>query len=293
MFKTATMDSHVACINARLNELVADTDSSYHSLLQAARYSLLGGGKRLRPLLTIATTEALGAPADHALDPACAIEMVHAYSLIHDDLPCMDDDDFRRGKPTLHHVYPEGHAVLAGDFLLTYAFEVLAIAPCLSDSQRVQLVATLARAAGGSGMVAGQIMDLEAEDRAIDLESLQNIHRHKTGALLTAPLQFGGIIARVDSVILEQLTLLGGLLGQAFQIVDDILDIVASETKHGKSVSSDVINAKTTYVSLLGLEQSQQKADELLVQSMDIISQLPGNTDTLRALAHQLVHRSS
>ncbi|MDP1834854.1 MAG: polyprenyl synthetase family protein [Chlamydiales bacterium] len=286
------VDERINLINRRLDQLVEETPSPYGVLYSAARYSLLGGGKRLRPLLAVATAEALGADAQTALTPACSLELIHAYSMIHDDLPCMDDDDFRRGKPTLHKLYPEGIAVLAGDFLLTYAFEVITKAPSLTAEQHLQLVSTLAQAAGGHGMVGGQVMDLEAEGKAIDLRALQLIHQCKTGALLSAAFEFGGIVANASDTTMKLLQKLGQQLGLAFQIVDDVLDVTASETKHGKAHSSDVTNVKTTYVSLMGVEASSKKARDLLAQSLELLEQLPGETHVLKALANRLVNRN-
>lgn len=281
----------ISAIEERLSLLVEASESPYSTLFTAARYSLLSGGKRLRPLLTLATAEALGANECAALTPACALEMIHTYSMIHDDLPCMDDDDFRRGKPTLHKLYPEGIAVLAGDYLLTYAFEILAEAPHLSPTQQNQLVLCLARAAGAHGMVGGQLMDVEAEGKAIDLKALQLIHECKTGALLTAAFEFGGIVADASIEMRKILSKLGQHLGLAFQIVDDVLDVVASETKHGKIHSSDIANVKTTYVSLMGIEASRAKAQELYQLSLELLKQLPGNTHLLQALANRLINR--
>lgn len=284
------MELRIALIEKRLDQLIPLPETSYRQLYEAARYSLLGGGKRLRPLIALATAEALGATIEDALDPACALEMVHAYSLIHDDLPCMDDDDYRRGRLTLHRVFPEGHAVLAGDFLLTEAFGVIAAAASLTDSQKTALVFTLSQAAGGSGMVAGQVMDLEAEDSPISLHALQQIHEYKTAALLTAAFEFGGIIARAPSQVLESLRLVGRQIGLAFQVVDDILDVVASETKHGKT-SSDENNGKTTYVSLLGLEESKEFAGRLLRDTLEQLETLPGDPTFVKELCRRLVER--
>ncbi len=281
-----------AIIDTRLNQLVAEIDAPYRILFQAARYALFGGGKRLRPLLTLATTEALGVSSEFSLDPACALELIHTYSLIHDDLPCMDDDDFRRGRPTVHRVYPEGHAVLAGDFLLTYAFEVIANAPGLSAEQRVNLIKTISKASGAQGMVGGQVMDLEAEDKRINLDTLAIIHRCKTGALITAAFEIGGIVANASDQLMKDLVSIGKNLGQAFQIIDDVLDVTASEAKHGK-ISSDVTNSKATYVTLMGIEESEKEAQTLLHKALNLINSLPGDIEVLRSLATRLVDRKS
>lgn len=248
----------------------------YASLFHAARYSLLGGGKRLRPVLALVVAETLGGSLEKALHPACALEMIHAYSLIHDDLPCMDDDDFRRGKPSLHRAYPEGHAVLTGDFLLTYAFEILANAPGISAENKVKLVALLSRQAGGEGMIAGQVMDLEAEGKEIALDQLKLIHAKKTGALITAAIEFGGIVAGATATQQKILLRFGQEIGLAFQIRDDILDVIASKQKHGKVVGSDALNNKVTYVTALGLVKAKEALKDLEKTAVRTAQELPG-----------------
>lgn len=278
-------------IEDTLNALIPEQDVPHRQLFEAARYSLIGGGKRLRPLLTLATTETFGIDNRIALNAACAIEMIHTYSLIHDDLPCMDDDDFRRGKPSLHKAYSEGHAVLAGDYLLTFAFEVIAQDPHLEADQKVALVGLLAKNSGAHGMIGGQVMDIEAEGKQIDVRILQQIHRHKTGAMITASLKFGGIIAGANQGQLEALQLFGEDLGLAFQIIDDVLDVTASEKKHGKAIASDEINNKMTYVTLLGLEPARRAAFELLHSGKEHLRKLNCNSLLLENLADRLVKR--
>lgn len=281
-------------IDRRLAELVPQQNTVHAHLYEAARHSLLGPGKRIRPILTLATTEALGGNCDQALSPACALELVHTYSLIHDDLPCMDNDDFRRGRPTLHRVYPEGHAVLTGDFLLTYAFEVLADDPLLNGSQRLALISRLARHAGGEGMIAGQVLDIAAEGKQLDLAALQQIHMGKTAAMLTASVEFGGIVSNASPSQMLQLHSFGQKIGLAFQIVDDILDVTASHDKHGRAVASDIVNNKTTYVSLLGIEQARRSAEQLLLEAYDALESLPlkgQGASILRQLAELIVNR--
>lgn len=215
---------------------------------QAVRYALLGGGKRFRPHLTLAVTEALNGSLESALTPACALEMVHAYSMIHDDLPCMDNDDFRRGKPTVHKAFPEGIAVLAGDWLLTEAFSLV--------SNHPKLTAILAQRS--KGMIRGQVLDLEAEGSDVSLEALQEIHRYKTGQLIIAAAEFGSVIATGE--IDPHFQKFAEHLGLAFQIVDDILDV--TQEKHGRK--SDADNGKATYVSLLGLDGAALAAEREL-----------------------------
>lgn len=280
-------------VEERLAQLVPHKEVPFCELYQAARYSLLGGGKRIRPILALATAETVGVPNELALTPACCLEMIHTYSMIHDDLPCMDDDDFRRGKPSLHKTFAEGHAVLTGDFLLTYPFEVLANDPGLSPQQKVELISVLAHHAGGDQMIGGQWMDLECEGQPINLDTLREIHRKKTGAMIIASLQFGGIMGNISVEDRRKLSAFGHDIGLAFQIVDDILDVTASAQKHGRVVGSDAVNHKVTYVTLMGLESSQHLADHLFDTAVAHLRELPYNTDLLEALAETLVHRKS
>ena len=278
-------------IEKKLKELVPETQTFYQSLFEAAKYSLLSGGKRLRPILTLCVVDALGGNIELALTPACALEMIHTYSLIHDDLPCMDNDDYRRGKLTLHKVYPEGHAVLTGDFLLTYAFEVLANAPGLNSDQKISLVRVLAQSSGGHGMIAGQILDLASFGKTLTLEELQLIHSKKTGALITASVEFGGIINQANSLVMVALQKFGRNIGLAFQIIDDILDVTSSEQKHGKKIGSDMTNNKSSYVSLLGIARSQEIAEELFQSAIEALQQIPADITLLQSLAAFLIKR--
>lgn len=280
-----------ALIEKHLDQLVPEQTVPYNALYQAARYSLLGGGKRLRPLLVLATAEMLGVKDLQALSAACALELIHTYSLIHDDLPCMDNDDFRRGKPSLHKKYSEGHAVLTGDFLLTHAFEIVVTDSWLSSEQKVQLVHTLATQSGGPGMIGGQLMDIQAEGKKIDLETLQTIHHYKTGALITASITCGAIIAEASSRDLEHLQKFGNDIGLAFQIIDDVLDVTASNEKHGKAVASDFTNNKSTYVSLLGLEKAQQTAEALYLSAIEHLGNLSCDTHLLEQIAAFVIYR--
>lgn len=275
-----------ALIEKHLEHLVPEQPVPFNQLYKAARYSLIGGGKRLRPILALATTEVLGGNPLQALSPACALEMIHTYSLIHDDLPCMDNDDFRRGKPSLHKAFPEGHAVLTGDFLLTYAFEILADDPHLTPHQKTQLIRCLAKSSGAHGMIGGQIMDIDAEGKSIDLHTLQAIHENKTGALITASIQFGAIIANASNQHQLLLTEFGKKIGLAFQIVDDILDITSNR-------ASDAANHKSTYATLLGLEQAQNLASSTVASALQTLEELPFNTSLLRHLAEYTVNRKA
>lgn len=249
-------------IEQRLNDLLAETQDPYNSLFEAARYSILGGGKRFRPLLAIFTAELLGCTLEKILTPACALEMIHTYSLIHDDLPSMDNDDIRRGKPSLHKAYLEGHAILTGDFLLTYAFDVIANAPHLSDKQKVELISVLAKKSGAHGMIGGQVMDIATTGKPIDLPTLKQIHQNKTGALITASVEFGAIAANTSAEKRQALRTFGENIGLAFQIVDDVHD-AADDT--------------TSYASLLGTKKSLALAGSLTNEALTILDSLGGS----------------
>ena len=283
------LQAKAALIEDQLDRLIPEQSQPFKQLFQAARYSLLGGGKRLRPILALATCEALGGDEEAALIPACALEMVHTYSMIHDDLPCMDDDDFRRGKPSLHRTFPEGHAVLTGDYLLTYAFEALSAAPYLTPEQIVRLITSLAKNAGGEGMIAGQIMDIEASGQSLD--DINTIYRYKTGALIATAVEFGGIVAGASKENLDTLSQYAHEIGLAFQIIDDILD--PSDEKRGGHLASDAVNGKITYMTLLGAETSQQIAEKLLKSAIDRLHSLPLKTNRLSDLAFRLVQRKN
>lgn len=285
------LSSRCTMINQRLDELIPEKDVPYNQLFQAARYALIGGGKRLRSLLALATAETFGAPAQKALSSSCALEMIHTYSLIHDDLPCMDDDDFRRGKPSLHKAFPEGHAVLTGDFLLTFAFEIVADDAGLDADQKVALIQTLASQSGGNGMIGGQIMDMEAEGQEIDLERLRTIHHYKSGAMITAAVECGAIIGRTTATERQTLREFSKNIGLAFQIMDDVIDVESSKEKHGKATSSDISRNKMTYVSLMGIEKSKQEAAHFLEKAMGQLKQLSVSSIVLQGLANKMVNR--
>jgi len=222
----------------------------YGKLVESMRYSLLGGGKRIRPVLTLAACRFCGGEAERALPFACALEMLHTYSLIHDDLPCMDDDDFRRGRPTNHRVYGQATAVLAGDALLTTAFECIAKSPDLTATQLISAVRVLSEAAGPSGMVAGQILDMDETGRMSTLEQIRTIQSLKTGKLIVAAVQLGCIAAGGDTASMQALTTYAEKLGLAFQVQDDLLDCEGDEEELGKPIGSDAANGKATFVTL-------------------------------------------
>lgn len=252
------LEQDLAAIEAFLQTAVPDGDPLYREVAEAMRYSLLAGGKRIRALFVLECCAALGGQREEALPLAAAIEMVHAYSLIHDDLPCMDDDDLRRGKPSCHKVYGEATALLAGDALLTFAFETAAGAP-LPKGLRLRAVAALARAAGYRGMIGGQVIDLAYENRPMEPEVLATLHRLKTGALLSVSAQLGAIAAGAGEDSQRALGDFAEDVGLAFQIADDILDAVGDEAKLGKPIGSDAEQGKTTFVTLYGVEVSREQ----------------------------------
>ncbi|TWT58041.1 Farnesyl diphosphate synthase [Thalassoglobus neptunius] len=267
------------------------SDQCPPKLLEAIRYSLLAPGKRVRPCLALMACDACGQPAEKAIPAAISLEMIHCYSLIHDDLPAMDDDDLRRGRPTNHIEFGEATAILAGDALLTRAFEVLALGIEEPDIA-VACISELASAAGAEGMVGGQQADLEAETRTItDPDELQGIHRRKTGHLLAASLLMGGRIARADDETLECLKIYGESVGLAFQIADDLLDVVGDSAKMGKHVQKDADHGKSTYPGLLGIETSRLKASQLIDQACDAVSCFGEQGQHLIDLAKYLIER--
>ncbi len=254
---------------------------------EAMRYSVFAGGKRLRPILALLACEAVGGNSDETLPIAAALEMVHTYSLIHDDLPAMDDDDYRRGRRTCHRVYGEAIAILAGDALLTHAFRVLAdTGPTrLGAEGRLQVIAEIAEAAGSRGMVGGQVMDILAEGREIDGPTLRRLHTQKTGALIRASVRVGGIAGGAEEGRLQVLTRYAERVGLAFQIVDDILDIEGATAEMGKSAGSDLRRKKATYPAVIGLEESRRQAARLLVEAKDALRPLGEKGAALAALA--------
>ena len=258
---------------------------------RAMRYSLLAGGKRIRPVLCCAASEACGGTVRDALPAACAVELVHTYSLIHDDLPCMDDDDLRRGKPTSHKVFGEGMAVLAGDALLTQAFAVLATAKPKRSFTASDLLAELAHAAGSRGLIAGQVADLEAEGRKPSETALYFIHATKTGMLLRAALKLGGMCGGATKAQVAALDRFGFALGLAFQIQDDILDATQSAKKLGKTAGKDATAGKMTFPALYGLEKSRALAAQWTEDAIGALEVFGSRGKALRALAEGLLTR--
>jgi geranylgeranyl diphosphate synthase type II len=263
-------------------------------LHQAMHYSLFAGGKRIRPILMLATCEAVGGDVAAVLPAACALEMIHTYSLIHDDLPAMDDDDFRRGVPTNHKVYGEDTAILAGDALLTQAFIALSTPSNAVDPKtQCSVLHVIASAAGAAGMVGGQVVDMEAEGKHPDLETVNYIHNHKTGALIRAAIQCGALLGQADKDTYTALTAFGQAAGLAFQIADDILDIVGDQQQLGKDIGSDQQRGKATYPAVLGLEESQRQMAILHQKTIDILAPYGSNAEPLRQISAYIINRSS
>jgi len=261
-------------------------------LHEAMHYSVMTPGKRIRPLLVYATGYACGAAPEMLDKPACAVEYIHVFSLIHDDLPTMDDDDLRRGQPTCHVKFGEAIAILAGDALQSLAFEVLCNSD-INETRRLKMIATLASASGSHGMAGGQVMDLTATGSDSTLAELENLHIHKTGALIRSSVLMGAMAASGETQQLQQLDHYGKCIGLAFQIVDDILDITGDTESLGKTGGKDAAQQKTTYASLLGLSQARKRAAQLYDDAIASLESFDKRADPLRELAQLIIHRSS
>jgi geranylgeranyl diphosphate synthase type II len=265
-------------------------------IFEAVRYSLFAGGKRLRPILCLAAAEAAGAKADAVMAAACAMEMIHTYSLIHDDLPAMDNDDFRRGNPTLHKVFGEGIAILAGDALLTEAFRLLSDRSRMGDAppeKALRVVCEIAEAAGFFGMVGGQVLDLIAEGNQVDLPGLLAIHRRKTGALILVSLRAGAILAGANESAVAALSEYGSRIGLAFQITDDILNVEGDAAELGKKTGSDAARGKATFPALMGVEASRARAGALIEEAIDALLPFGDRAMPLCAIARHILERRS
>lgn len=284
-------------VDSALQNLLPVTKGPGERLRDAMRYSLFNGGKRVRPILAYASGRAVGDTLTQAqqasLDSvACALECVHAYSLVHDDLPAMDDDDLRRGKPTCHIAFDEATAILAGDALQTLAFELLSDAPHLDAACKLALLQQLTRASGVRGMVLGQAIDLAAVNQQLNLDQLETMHRHKTGALISASVAMGAIVCGADATRLQALTIYADAIGLAFQVQDDILDVTTDTAILGKQQGADVARNKPTYVSLLGLDNARAKAQELHQQALAALADFDQRAQPLRALSAYIIERS-
>jgi geranylgeranyl diphosphate synthase type II len=258
---------------------------------KAMRYSLFAGGKRLRPILCLAAAEAAGGKIENALPLACALECIHTYSLVHDDLPSMDNDDFRRGRPTCHKVFGEGIAVLAGDALLTIAFEIVSTTKPTRRYNMSALLREVAVAAGSRKLIAGQVADLEAEGKKVDRSQLRYIHENKTAAILTSSVRLGAMSANATEKELAAMTRFGRALGLAFQIIDDILDVTQTTEQLGKSAGKDIAAKKATYPAVIGLEKSRDEARRLTVQARHALTMFAAKADALQGLANYLLER--
>jgi geranylgeranyl diphosphate synthase type II len=283
-------------VDSALERYLRKKEEIPSNLYKAIQHSLFAGGKRIRPILSIASFEAVGGKGEGILPYACALEMVHTYSLIHDDLPAIDNDDYRRGKPTCHKVFGEAIAILAGDGLLTEAFRLMANRPIIDhpsmdDGLVLDLIHEVAHAAGVSGMVGGQVTDVESEGKAVDLLTVQYIHTHKTGAMILASVRVGAKLGGAKEAILKALTCYGENLGLAFQIADDILNVEGKAALMGKKTGSDLSKGKATYPSVLGVEESKRRAIELVGSAVDALSQLGQEADPLREIARFVIAR--
>jgi len=285
------LKSRARTVDVALNQWLPKATVKPATIHRAMRYSIFAGGKRLRPIACLAAAEACGGRVEDALPAACAVECIHTYSLIHDDLPCMDDDDFRRGRPTSHKVFGEGIAVLTGDALLTQAFEILASARETSRYKTRHLLQELSVAAGSRQLIAGQVADLEAEGKKSTRTELRFIHLAKTAAMIIASLRLGAMSANTSPIRLEALTQFGKNLGLAFQVIDDILDITQTSEKLGKSAGKDLTAQKTTYPALIGLDAARREARRLTKASHDSLRPLGSKADLLHQLADHLLAR--
>ena len=290
----AYLNKKKVIVDKALEALVPKARTFPPSVFEAMRYSLFAGGKRVRPILAIAAAESLGAAQAGLLPLAGSLELLHTYSLIHDDLPAMDDDDFRRGRPTCHKVYGEAVAILAGDGLLNMAFEVLSDSRRLKDipaPRLVSIIHEISTASGVFGMVGGQVVDMESEGKDVDFPTLDYIHTHKTGALIRASVRVGALYAKANEKRLKALTRYGEMVGLAFQIADDILDITGKQEEIGKDVGSDLKKGKKTFPSFYGLDESRRRAKEVVDKALLSLKDFDRKADPLRELATYIINR--
>jgi len=278
-------------IDEALAKFIPDINVYPPIIFEAMRYSLFAGGKRLRPIMLMASADAVGGVGIHYLNVACGLEMIHTYSLIHDDLPGMDDDDYRRGKLTSHKVFGEGMAILAGDALLTAAFTTMLSQPTVDPAVLVTVLGEISTAAGARGMIGGQVIDLSSEGKVIDLKTVKLMHQGKTGALFQAALRAGAQLAGATQWQIVALTEYAQQFGLAFQITDDILDVTGSQEKIGKPIGSDIKNHKATYVSLYSLEEAQSMANQAVDSALGALSQFGTEANVLREMVRWLLTR--
>ena len=290
----AYMKERAAAVDAALDRHLPPESARPVELHKAMRYSVFAGGKRLRPVLVIAGAEAVGGRMDDVMPTACAIELIHTYSLVHDDLPAMDNDDFRRGVPTNHKVFGEAMAILAGDALLTLAFGLVAENfRSRPEGRLAAVLADIADAAGSRGMVGGQVADLESEGRQVTADTVDYIHAHKTGALIRTSLRVGASICGATPSETRALSTAGDNLGLAFQIVDDVLDVVASSEELGKTAGKDLVQQKATYPALHGVEASRMRARYLIAEADEALAALGPRAEPIRALGRFIVERKA
>lgn len=283
-----------ALIEGWLDRLLPAVDDPPEELHQAMRYSIFAGGKRLRPILSLATGEIFDAREDELLPAACAIEMIHTYSLIHDDLPAMDNDDLRRGRPTNHVVYGEAIAILSGDALLTDAFQILANYQSSNSDRKVRLISEIAKAAGSShALIGGQVLDLQSEGKKVDEETLEKIHRAKTGALIRCAVRIGAIVGGAGEHDLNVLTEYGEKAGLAFQVADDLLDEIATSDELGKTAGKDASKKKATYTALYGIKGAKDLAERLSGEAISAANRLSCDPGLLPDIARFIVERRS
>ncbi len=287
----------IAIVDAALEKYLPKEEERPCSIHKAMRYSIFAGGKRVRPLLMLAACEAVGGEIENALPAACAMEMIHTYSLIHDDLPAMDDDDFRRGRPTNHKVFGEALAILAGDGLLTEAFRLISdprFATSVNPASKLAVIHEMATCAGSFGMVGGQVVDMESEGKPdIDLPTVQYIHTHKTGALIKASVVAGALLGGADEKQLAAIRRYGEASGLAFQIADDILDIEGTTEEIGKDAGSDEARGKATYPAVMGIATAKQEAKAMMDEAMTALSVFGESAEPLREIARYIVERKN
>ena len=292
----AYLEDRRALVEEGLKRFMPGEETAPPELHRAMHYSLFAGGKRLRPILTIAAAEAVGGKAEDVLPVACAFELIHTYSLVHDDLPAMDDDDLRRGRPTCHKVFGEALAILGGDGLLTEAFALLtnpAYVGHLEPGLLRTAIHEIALAAGSQGMVGGQAVDILSEGKAVELPLLHYIHTHKTGTLMLGTLRAGARLGGATAIQLEAITKYGKAVGLAFQIADDILDIEGEEALRGKRAGGDATRGKATYPALVGIDEAKREAQRLLQRALDAIALFDNKADPLREIARFIVSRKA
>ncbi len=286
------LNEYIELIEGKLKEYVPEYHNLQQNIYKSMNYSLGAGGKRLRPILMLEINRICGGRVEEILPFACAMEMIHTYSLIHDDLPAMDNDVLRRGKPTNHIVFGEANAILAGDALLTKAFEIMSTADVSNKTNQLKAIAYISVAAGTEGMIGGQVVDIECENKPIGIETLKSIHYMKTGALIRAACAVGGIVAGADDETIKNIECYADRLGIAFQIRDDILDVTGTTKELGKPVGSDEKSMKRTYATILGIEESESLCREYTLDALEYLKKIGDGTEFLCELSEKLVSRT-